>query len=142
MVVLELEFCVGLGGNRRWLGGNAPENHSSSLLHGFQTLAEKISVSMPELDVVGGCGSGRKPDCLADYEGHSLGLCLADLLGRQRATVAPVQHLVSLCCRQHKRIYVAPRFMWRSPRGGPEDAHAHADKRHITSRFTGCEGTP
>src|ERR1039458_4200521 len=94
-VVLQLGFCVGLSGTRRWLGGNAPENHSSGLLHGCQTLAEKISVSVPELDVIGGCGSGLKPDCLADHEGHGFGLCLADLLGRQRATVAPVQHLVS-----------------------------------------------
>jgi hypothetical protein len=53
---------------------------------------------------------------LADYEGHSLGLGFADLLGCQGATVASVQHLVSLCCRQHKFIYVAQRFMWRSPR--------------------------
>jgi hypothetical protein len=52
-VVLELEFRVGLSGNRRWLGGNAPENHSSGLLDGFQTLAQKIGVSMPELDVIG-----------------------------------------------------------------------------------------
>ena len=41
-----------LSGNRRWLGGNAPENHSSGLLDGFQTLAQKIGVSMPELDVI------------------------------------------------------------------------------------------
>ena len=59
-VVLEPESCVGLSGNRRWLGGNAlgialgnaPENHSSGLLDGFQTLAQKIGVSMPELDVI------------------------------------------------------------------------------------------
>src|SRR5712692_5990104 len=91
-VVLELEFCVGLSGNRRWLGGNAPENHSSGLLDGFQTLAQKIGVPMPELDVIGGCGSGLKPDGLANYEGFGFGL--ADFLGSQGATVAPVQHLV------------------------------------------------
>ena len=50
---------------------------------------------MPELDVVGRCGSGLKPDCLADHEGHGFGLCLADLLSRQGATVASVQQLVS-----------------------------------------------
>jgi hypothetical protein len=93
-VILELGFSDELSRNRRWFGGNAPENHSSGLLHGFQTLAEKISVSMPELDVIGGCGSGLKPDCLADYEGHGFGLGLTDLLGGQGATVAPVQHLV------------------------------------------------
>src|SRR5450755_2204882 len=93
-VVRELESCVGLSGNRRWLGGNAPENHSSGLLDGFQTLAEKIGVSMPELDVISGCGSGLKPDCLADHEGHGFGFGLADLLRRQRATVAPMQHLM------------------------------------------------
>src|ERR1019366_2171986 len=93
-VVLELEFCVGLSGNRRWLGGNAPENHSSGLLDSFQALSQKIGVSMPELDVIGGCGSSLKPDCLAAHEGHGFGLGLADWFGSQGATVAPVQHLV------------------------------------------------
>src|SRR6266849_10715318 len=93
-VVLELGSCVGLSRNRRWLGGNAPENHSSGLLDSFQALAQKIGVSMPELDVISGCGSGLKPDCLTDHEGHGFGLGLADLLSRQGATVAPVQHLV------------------------------------------------
>src|ERR1700683_117376 len=93
-VVLELEFCDGLSSNRRWLGGNAPENHSSGLLYGFQTLAQKIGVSMPELDVISGCGSRLKPDCLADYEGYGFGLGFANLLGGQSATVATVQHLV------------------------------------------------
>jgi hypothetical protein len=39
-------------GNCRWLGGNAPEDHGSGLLNGFQALAQKIGVSMPKLDVV------------------------------------------------------------------------------------------
>ncbi len=45
-----------------------------------------------------------------------------------------VQRFVSLCCRQHKPTYVAQRFMWRSPLGGPEDAPARADKHRITWR--------
>jgi len=69
---------------------------------------------------------------LADDEGYGFGFGFADLLGGQRATVAPVQHLVSLCCRQHKLTYVAQRFMWRSLLGGPEDVPARANKRHIT----------
>jgi hypothetical protein len=52
-VILELGFCDWLSGNRRWLRGDAPENHSSGLLDGFQTLAQKIGISMPELDVIG-----------------------------------------------------------------------------------------
>ena len=36
----------------RWLGGNAPEDHGSGLLNGFQALAQEIGVSMPKLDVV------------------------------------------------------------------------------------------
>src|ERR1700693_2829842 len=103
-VVLELEFCVGLSGARRWLGGNAPENHSSGLLNGFQALAQKIGVSMPELDVIGGCGSGLKPDRLADHEGNGFGLGLADLLGCQGATVAPVQHLVGDLVREGGKL--------------------------------------
>jgi hypothetical protein len=63
-------------------------------LNGFQALAEEIGVSMPKLDIVGGCGSGLKPDRLADDEGYGFGFGFADLLGGQRATVAPMEHLV------------------------------------------------
>jgi hypothetical protein len=112
-LVLSWVLCW-LSGNRRWLGGNAPENHSSGLLDSLQALAEKISVSMPELDVIGGSGSRLKPDCLADHEGHGFCLGFADLLGRQGATVAPVQHLVGLCCAQHKPTYVEFRLMLSS----------------------------
>ena len=69
-----------------------------------KTLAQKIGVSMPELDVIGGCGSGLKPDCLADHEGHGFGLGLADLLGGQGAAVAPVQHLVGDLVRERGKL--------------------------------------
>jgi hypothetical protein len=59
---------------------------------------------MPELDVIGGCGSSLKSDCLADHKGHGFSLCLADLLGRQAATVAPVQHLVSDLVRERGKL--------------------------------------
>src|SRR6266446_1936546 len=36
----------------RWLGGNAPEDHGSGLLNGFQALAQQTGVSVPKLDVV------------------------------------------------------------------------------------------
>ena len=36
----------------RWLGGNAPEDHGSGLLNGFQALAQETGVSVPKLDVV------------------------------------------------------------------------------------------
>ena len=49
---------------------------------------------MPKLDVIGGCGSGLKPDRLADDEGYGFGFGFADLLGGQGATVAPMEHLV------------------------------------------------
>ena len=39
-------------GECRWLGGNAPEDHGSGLLNGFQALAQKTGVSVPKLDVV------------------------------------------------------------------------------------------
>ncbi len=41
------------------------------------------------------------------------------------------QQLVSLCCRQHKRTYVAQRFMWRPPRDAHKDGSITADQRHI-----------
>src|ERR1700751_2441616 len=74
----------------RWLGGNAPEDHGSGLLNGFQTLAQEIGVSVPKLDVVLGCGSVLKSDRLADHKCHGF----ADLLGSQRGTVATVQHFM------------------------------------------------
>jgi hypothetical protein len=49
---LESPRVCWLSGSRRWLGGNAPENHNSRLLDCFQTFAQEISVSMPELDYV------------------------------------------------------------------------------------------
>src|SRR5579864_6732122 len=72
-------------GECRWLGGNAPEDHGSGLLNGFQALAQKIGVSMPKLDVVLGCGSVLKSDRLADHKGHGFGFGLADLFGGQGA---------------------------------------------------------
>src|SRR5580658_2516725 len=79
----------------RWLGGNAPEDHGSGLLNSFQALAQEIGVSVPELDVVLGCGSVLKPNRLANDKGHGFGFGLADLLRGQRASVAPMQHFVS-----------------------------------------------
>jgi len=49
---------------------------------------------MPKLDVVLGRGSVLKPDRLANYKGHGLGFCFADLFGGQGAAVATVQHFV------------------------------------------------
>ncbi len=65
----------------------------------------------------------------ANVAAHSLN---ADLVGGQRAVVAPVQHLVALCYRQHKRTYVPKRLMWRSPRDGRRDGAFGTDKRHVT----------
>src|SRR5580692_3078644 len=79
----------------RWLGGNAPENHGSGLLNGFQALAQESGVSVPKLDVVLGCGSVLKSDRLADHKGHGFGFGLADLFGGQGAAVATMQHFVS-----------------------------------------------
>src|ERR1700692_3492722 len=95
----ENQTCAGVGvlcGCRecRWLGGNAPEDHGSGLLNGFQALAQEIGVSVPKLDVVLGCGSVLKSDRLANYEGHGFGLGLADLLGGQGAAVATMEHFV------------------------------------------------
>ena len=49
--VQELALLCG-SGKCRWLGGNAPEDHGSGLLNGFQALAQEIGVSVPKLDVV------------------------------------------------------------------------------------------
>jgi len=59
---------------------------------------------MPELDVIGGCGSGVKPKRLTDYEGHCFGFGLTDLLGGQGATVAPVEHFVGDLMRERGKL--------------------------------------
>src|ERR1019366_8225602 len=67
-------------GRRRRLGGDAPENHGSGLLNGFQALPPETGVSVPEGYVIRRRTSGLKPDGLADNEGHSFGFGFADLL--------------------------------------------------------------
>src|SRR5947209_5839468 len=88
----------------RWLGGNAPEDHGSGLLNGFQALAQEIGVSVPKLDVVLGCSSVLKPDRLADNESHGFGLGLADLFSGQRAAVATMQHFVSNLMHKRRKL--------------------------------------
>src|SRR3984957_6921244 len=79
----------------RWLGGNAPEDHGSGLLNGFQALAQETGVSVPKLDVVLGCSSVLESDRLANYKAHGFGLGFADLLRGQCAAVATMQDFVS-----------------------------------------------
>src|SRR5439155_25193286 len=75
--------------------GDSSENHGSGLLHGFQTLAQEIGVSVPKLDVIGTRGRRFKTDPLADHERHCLGFGFAHFLRGEGATVATMQHLVS-----------------------------------------------
>src|SRR5271165_2951752 len=77
------------------LGGDAPENHGSGVLDGFQALAQEISIPVPKLDVVLGRGSGLEADCLTNHKGHCFGFGFADLLGGQRPAVASMQHFVA-----------------------------------------------
>src|ERR1039457_1654525 len=80
--------------SRPVLRGNAPENHGRDLLDGFQALAQKSGVSLPELNVVSRTASCLKPYSVADHECHSLRFGLPNLLGGQSATVAAMQHLM------------------------------------------------
>jgi hypothetical protein len=92
--VLVFFWLCGWCGRRRRLGGDAPEDHGSGLLNGFQNFAEKIGISAPKLDVVGGCASRSKADALADYTGHGFRLGFADLFSSEAAAVAAMEHLV------------------------------------------------
>ena len=112
--------------------GNAPEDHGSGALDDFEALLQELGVSMPKLDIVGASGPGLKSYGLADDESHGLGFGLAYLLCGQSTAFASMQHLMRLCCRQHKRTYVAKRFMWRSLRDARRDAGFDTDQRHIT----------
>jgi len=62
------------------LGGNAPEDHGCGLLYSFQALAQKIGISVPELDIVSRSCSGLESDRLANDKGNSLGFGLTNLL--------------------------------------------------------------
>ena len=127
-------FCLLCCCRRRGLGGDAPENHGSGVLNGFQTFAEKVGVSVPKLDVVSGTSSRFETDGLTNHKGHGFGLGLADPFGGEGTALAAMEHLVALCCRQHNTSYVAQRFMWRSPRDARKDAPSPSTKRHITFR--------
>ena len=89
---------------KKRLWGNAPEDHGSGLLNGFQALARETGVSVPKLDVVLGCGSVLKTNRLADYKGQGFGLCFADLLGGQRASVATVEHFVGNLMHERRKF--------------------------------------
>jgi hypothetical protein len=92
-----LHVCAGISGGlrlcgcgrRRRLGSNAPENHGSGLLDGFQALAQETGVSVPKGYVIRAT-SGLKPDGLADDEGDGFRFGFADLLGGQGAALTTV----------------------------------------------------
>src|SRR5271166_5960998 len=89
----------------RDLGGNAPKDYGCGLLNSFQALAQQVGVSVPNLDVISGGSTRLKTDGLADHEGYSFGLGLADLLGGQGAALSPVQHLVADLVRQSREFF-------------------------------------
>jgi len=94
--------------------GERGEHLRSAPAYVAQALSQELNVSVPELDVIG-CGrTGFEPDGLADHERGGLRFGLADSARCGSAAIAPVQEFVRLCCAQHKHIYVAMKFMWRS----------------------------
>jgi hypothetical protein len=104
------------------LGLIAPKDNGGRTLNYFQALFREIRIPVIELDVIAGTCSGFKSQSMADHERHGLGLGFPHGLGCQSAALGSVQHLVRLCCRQHKPTYVAQRFMWRSPHDARSDA--------------------
>lgn len=121
--------------------GERCEHLRSGLLNISKTVRQRFLVSVPELDVVG-CGrTGFELDGMANDKGGRFGFRFADLAGRLFAAVATVQKLMSLCCAQHKRIYVAMEFMWRSARVPAENKQICMNKRHIIL-LTDVAGTP
>jgi hypothetical protein len=59
-------------------------------------------------------------------------------LGRKKGSIhhdmIGLRKLVGLCCREHKRTYVAQRFMWRPLWDTHGDGPFRADMRHINRR--------
>jgi len=100
-------------------------------LNGFQALAQELSVSVPDLDVVLRSGSGFKSDGLADYERHSFGFGFAYLLGGESAAFSAMQHLEPYVVDNINVI------MWRRDLCGVrlgthiKDGSITADQRHI-----------
>ncbi len=90
----------------RWLGGNAPEDHGSGLLDGFQALAQEIGVSVPKLDVVLGCGSVLEAP--TDWQTTKATRASASVsrtwFGGQSATVAAMQHFVGDLMRERGKL--------------------------------------
>jgi len=99
-----------------------PENtaispHSSPASHNFHR------------HIILGRGSVAQSNRLADHTGHGFRFGFTDLFGGKRAAFAAMQHLVRLCCRQHKLTYVAQRFMWRSYRDARKGIPFGVNKR-------------
>ena len=95
-----LWFCrLGACGHRHRLGGNSPENHGSGLLNGCQALAQEIGVSMPDLDVILGGGSGSPTPWQTTKATASASVSRTCLLVRARP-LAPVQHFVRYLMHQ------------------------------------------
>src|SRR5437867_2043779 len=70
------------------LGGNCSKDYGCGLLHGFQTLAQEIGISMPKLDVVGTRGSRFEANRFADHKSHCFGFGFAYFLCCECAAVA------------------------------------------------------
>ena len=87
------------------------------------------------------CRACLKSDGLTDNERDGLGLGFAATLRTAATSLVAVHFFVGLCCAQHKPIYVAMRFMWRSAQVPAESKGNCLNKRHIIL-LRGFAGTP
>ena len=101
------------------------------MLNNFKAFGQKRGIACVHLNVVAAGAAHFQANGLAHDEGHGLGFRLAHSLRGHGAALCLVEKLVTLCCRQHKRTYVAQRFMWRSRRDLCRDERLAARERHI-----------
>jgi|SRR5579859_6222303 len=83
------------------------------------------------MDVIASCRTGFETYGVRDGERGSFRFRLPDLARGAAAAIATMQEFMRLCCAQHKRIYVAVKFMWRSASTAAGNGEIRVDKRHI-----------
>ena len=116
---------------KRSLVGEHFQEERSGLPDEGKTLGKDSGVSIPELDVVGACGACVQTNRARDHKGRGFRFGLTDAFRGGGAAFSPMQEFVRLCCAQHKPIYVAVKFMWRSVSVPAEHAGIRLNKRHI-----------
>jgi len=108
------EFSTELTLGERSRIGERFEHLRSSLPDIAEAFGQNLNVAIPQPDVVGRSRPTFEANGLADNKCCGFSLGFAHSFAGAGPAITPVKKLVSLCCAQHKRTYVAMEFMWRT----------------------------